>query len=109
MSENVTFTVNGQNGQVYKFSKFDERHAFVFGSPVGDNGVARKGRPSKFPADNVTFNQPMPSVALFVEKPEVKETKVKGDENSSVIPAPTENSNHNETEREKSENFLPLE
>jgi len=105
MSENTTFTVANGNGQVYKFSKFDERHAFVFGSPVGENGVARKGRPSKFAIENVTFSGPLPeSKSVVNEKPEVKET-----EDSSPVPVPTENSNHSESKREKSEDFLPLE
>lgn len=96
----VTFTVKNGNGQVYKFSKADER--YTFGSPLAENGVARKGRPSKFATENVTMSE-------VVETKEVVEVKPEpvSNENSVDVPAPVVDTN--ETERVKSENFLPLE
>lgn len=51
-----TFTVKGSD-QVYKLSTNQPKLGYTFGSPVNENGVARKGRPSKFPTETVTITR----------------------------------------------------
>lgn len=99
MSE-ITFTVEGVTG-TFRYNEKLSGRGFVFGSLLGENGVARKGRPSKFPADKVTTSAPLPEV-----KPEtVESAEVVSEPEVTVKPVVDEK----EAEREKSESFLPLE
>lgn len=114
----ITFVVKGSE-QVYKFSKVER--GFTYGSPIGDNGVARKGRPSKFESDTVITSEPVnesstnkvskPVTTSFLNPVSVdsKETveKVNQVESNPVL-VPAGGGNHVETERLTSDNFLKL-
>lgn len=53
----VTFTVDGQEGKTYRYSKTDR--GYVFGSLLNAEGKAGKGRPSKFAENLVHLSEPV--------------------------------------------------
>jgi len=112
MSELITFVVKNGNGQVYKFSKLER--GFTYGSPLTD-GVAKRGRPSKFPTETVIMSHPVTETSSNKVVKPVKKTnflKVVNTETSENVNkpelVPAGGGNHVEEERVKGDNFLKL-
>jgi len=78
----VTFTVEGlvENDVPVVFKYSDTKAGYTYGSKL-TNGVAGRGRPSKFPSEKVTLSEPLPvvepvAVAEVSETEKVEETQL---------------------------------